>query len=431
MRVLIIDSEGGVGLDFAIRCQNYGHEVKLYIKNPPDSVNTTGVGLVPRVSDYHPWLKWADLIFPTGNAAFLKERDALIAEGFPIFGAGTLGCKLEIDRKFAMDLLERHGTPMIPHVEVENLDAAQQYIKKNGGMYVVKTLGSEEDKSLTHVPSHEDYAEEELIHIFDKWKKQGKMKGKILLQEFFPGVEVGISCFFGKGGFSKWKNLNFEHKKLMSNNFGPATGEMGTVVQYVEDSILFDKMLKPIEEYLHAVNYVGDIAANCIVNDKGEIGFLEYTARAGWPHWLLVQQTHKSDPAQWMLDCIDGKDTLKVSTDVCIGLVIAQPNFPYTKNTNKDAEGIPLLGINDKNIDNLHFCQVRKGKKTEYETSGEYVMIAADTGKTVSEAAKNVYKHAKYIGLPNKVVRDDVGEKLKENLPKLHKLGIAKSMNYE
>ncbi len=430
MKVLILDTEGGVGLDFAIRCQNNGHEVRLYIKNPPSGVNTTGVGLVTRVSDYHPSLRWADLIFPTGNAAFLNERDKLIEEGFPIFGAGTLGCKLEIDRKFAMDLLERQGIKMIPHVEIENLDAAQEYIKKNGGMYVVKTLGSEEDKSLTHVPSHEDYAEEELIHIFDKWKKLGKMKGKILLQEFWPGIEVGISCFFGKGGFTKWKNINFEHKKLMSNNFGPATGEMGTVVQYVEESILFDEMLAPIEEYLHAVNYVGDIAANCIVKENGQIGFLENTARGGWPHWLLVQQTHKGDPAQWMLDLIDGEDTLEVSTDVCIGLVVAQPDFPYTKNINKESEGIPILGVNEDNVNNMHFCQVRKGKKTEFETAGEYVMVVADTGKTVKEASKNVYDIAKYVGIPNKIVRDDVGEKLEENLPKLHRLGIAKEMEY-
>jgi len=431
MRVLIIDSEGGVGLDFALRCQNYGHEVRLYIKNPPQGYNTTGLGLVKRVGDYHPSLTWADLIFPTGNAAFMAERDKLIEEGFPIFGANSLGSKLEIDRKFAMELLERKGIEMIPYHEFNSLDEAAAFIKKNGGMYVAKTLGSEEDKSLTHVPSHEDYADEEMIHIFDKWKKQGKMKGKILLQEFWPGIEVGISCFFGKGGFSQWKNLCFEHKKLMSSNFGPATGEMGTVVQYVKESKIFDQMLKPVEEYLHAVNYVGDIAANCIVNKEGKIGFLEYTARAGWPHWLLVQQTHKGDPAQWMLDCINGEDTLKVSTDVCIGLIVAQPNFPFTKNVNKDSEGIPLLGINEKNIDHIHFCQVRKGKKTEYETAGEYVMIVADTGKTVSEAAKNVYKHAKYIGLPNKIVRDDVGRKLEESLPMLHKNGIALEMKYE
>lgn len=431
MNILIIDSEGGCGTDFALRCQNYGHNVRMFNKNPPGGINTAGLGLVPKVSDYHPSLKWADLIFPTGNAHFLSERDKLIEEGFPIFGAGTLGCKLEIDRKFAMQLLERKGIEMIPYVEVDNLNSAQDYIKKNGGMYVVKTLGTEADKSLTHVPSHEDYAEEELIHIFDKWKRIGKMKGKILLQEFFPGIEVGASCFFGPGGFSKWINICFEHKKLMSNNFGPATGEMGTVVQYVKESKIFDEMLKPIEEYLHAVNYVGDIAVNCIVNKKGKIGFLEYTARAGWPHWLLVQETHKGDPAQWMLDCIDGEDTLQVSTDVCMGVVVAQPNFPYTTHVNQDAQGIPILGVNEENIDHLHFCDVRKGKKTEYETSGEYVMVVANTGKTVSDAAKKTYEIAKYIGIPNKICRDDVGEKLEDDLPTLHEVGIATEMEYE
>ena len=429
MKVLILDTEGGQGLDFAMRCQDAGHEVKLFINPQPTGSTTEGVGIVPRVSDYRPYLKWADLIFPTGNATFMKERDKLIEQGFPIFGAGTLGVKLEIDRKFAMSLLERHGVKMIPYHEFNNLDEAQAFLKKNGGMYVVKTLGSEEDKSLTHVPSHKDYADEEMIHIFDKWKKEGKMKGKVLLQEFWPGIEVGISCFFGPGGWCQWKNLCFEHKKLMSHNYGPATGEMGTVIQYVKESKIFDEMLLPITEYLHAVNYVGDIAVNCIVNDKGEIGFLEYTCRAGWPHWHIVQEIHKGDPAQWMLDLIDGKDTLKVSTDVCVGLVVAHPDFPYTKYRNEKAEGVPLLGIKDK--EHMHFVAVRKGKKSEFETAGEYVMVVANTGKTVKEAMKKAYEIADYVGLPNKIIRDDVGEKLEKYLPKLHQLGIAKEMNFE
>lgn len=430
MNVLIIDSEGGQGTDFAIRCQNAGHEVKLFINPQPTGSTTEGVGLVPRIGDYHPHLKWADLIFPTGNANFMKERDKLIEEGFPIFGAGTLGCKLEIDRAFAMKLLERQGVEMIPYHEFENLDAASAFLEENKGMYVVKTLGSEEDKSLTHVPSHEDYAHEEMIHIFDKWKKQGKMRGEVMLQEFWPGIEVGISCMFGPGGWSQWKNICFEHKKLMSKNYGVATGEMGTVIQYVKESRIFDEMLLPITEYLHAVNYVGDIAVNCIVNDKGELGFLEYTCRAGWPHWHIAQELH-DEPCEWMLDLIDGKDTLKPSMDACVGLVMAQPEFPYTKHQNKEAEGIPLLGINKENLPHLHFVAVRKGKKTEYETAGEYVMVVADTGKTVRKAAINAYTIADYIGLPNKIVRDDVGEKLEKQLPKLHKHGIAKEIIYE
>lgn len=443
MKILIIDTEDGQGVSFGKRCTEAGHSVKLFIKPHPDgSRQTAGDGYVPKVNDYHPHLKDADLIVPTGNASFMAERDALVSEGFPIFAGGTLGVKLEIDRAFAMKLLERKGLEMIPYYEFKDLTEAQDFIHKHGGMYVVKTVGSESDKSLTHVPSRIEYAEQEMIAMFDKWKKQGKMKGKIMLQEFWPGIEVGISCYFGPGGWGQWKNINFEFKKLCSRNFGPATGEMATCIQFVKKSRLFDELLEPITEYLHATNYVGDIAANSIVNDKGKIGFLEYTARCGWPFEHGVQELIKGDPAQWKIDMINGKDTMEVYPDACTMLVMGQPNFPYTAHKNKDAENIPIFGITPENQKHLHYVDVKVGRgpilkngNIEYGempvTSGEYVMVISEKAKTINESAKKAYEIAEFIGLPNKICRDDAGEKLEKQLPKLHKHGIATEINFE
>lgn len=433
LKVLILDSEGGQGTDFSMRCVAAGHDVKLWINPYKDGTRrSAGDGLVPRVSDYHPHLRDADIIFPTGNAYGMKERDKLIEEGFPIFGTGSLGCKLELDRVFAMKLLERHGVKMIPYHEFPTLDAAQAFLKKNKGMWVIKPAdGGNPDKSLTFVPSHEDYAEEEINGVLEKWKKNGKGGMKIILQEFSPGIEVGASCFFGPGGWSKHINLCFEHKKYMSRNFGPNVGEAGTIVQYVSESKIFDTMLLPFTEYLHAVNYVGDIAVNCIVNKNGDMGFLELTCRAGWPHWNLVQELHKGDPATWMLDLINGKDSLEVYGDACCGLVITIPNFPATVDRNIAAEGIPILGLNDDNLKHIHFCEARKAKNSKIETAGEYVCVISEKAKTVAKAAEKAYKIAQYIGLPNKQCRDDIGRKLEHSLPDLHKYGIATEMSYE
>ena len=60
-----------------------------------------------------------------------------------------------------------------------------------------------------------------------------------MLQDFIEGIEVGISAWMGSEGFLKPKNINFEFKKLMSDDYGPATGEMGTVCKYVSTSKLF------------------------------------------------------------------------------------------------------------------------------------------------------------------------------------------------
>lgn len=434
LKVLILDSEGGQGTDFSMRCVAAGHDVKLWINPYKDGTRrSAGDGLVPRVADYHPHLRDADLIIPTGNSFALKERDSLIENGFPIFGAGTLGCKLELDRKFAMDMLERKGVDLgIPYTVHDNLDQAQKHIEKNGGMFVVKPLaGDVAEKSLTFVPSHKDYADQEVMNVFDKWRKHGGIKGKIMLQEFMPGVEVGVSCYFGPGGWSQWKQHNWEHKKLCSHNYGPNTGEMGTVLHNTKKSPLFDRFMEPLTDYLHAVNYCGDFAINAIVRDDGTFGFLENTTRCGWPHHNITQELIKGDPAEWMLDLVNGKDTMEASTDACVGVVVCQPNFPFTKDRNQESEGIPILGLNDKNMKHIHLCEARKARDGQIVTAGEYVCVVSEKAKTVKEAAKKAYEIVDYVGLSSKIVRDDVGEKLEQMLPELHKFGIATDLNYD
>ena len=48
----------------------------------------------------------------------------------------------------------------------------------------------------------------------------------------------------------------------------------------------------------------------------------------------------------------------------------------------------------------------------------------------VRKARKDAYKTVDQISLPNMIVRDDVGEKLEDNLPKLHEYGFALGMNW-
>jgi len=53
--------------------------------------------------------------------------------------------------------------------------------------------------------------------------------------------------------------------------------------------------------------------------------------RPGWPLFQIQQALHKGDPAEWMLDLLDGKDTLKVSKDIACGVVVSIPDYPYSR----------------------------------------------------------------------------------------------------
>ena len=74
-----------------------------------------------------------------------------------------------------------------------------------------------------------------------------------------------------------------------------------------------------------------------------------------------------------------------------------------------------------------------KFKETEmYVTAGDYVLVTSGVADTISEAACKSMEVVKQIEIPSAmIVRDDVGERLKDELPKLQKLGYCTDFKYE
>jgi phosphoribosylamine--glycine ligase len=164
--------------------------------------------------------------------------------------------------------------------------------------------------------------------------------------------------------------------------------------------------------------------------------------RLGWPDFCIRQAVIKSDPVEWMLDLVEGRDTVRMSDEVAVGVVIAHGDFPKVHDMIGTWEGYPIYGITQRNFKHLHLQMVMYGKTPkmvdgkvkevlEYLTAGNYVMVVTGTGETVSEAAGKAYKTAKEIAIPsNLMYRDDIGEKLEEQLPLLQKHGYAVGMKY-
>lgn len=213
-----------------------------------------------------------------------------------------------------------------------------------------------------------------------------------------------------------------------------------TVCQYVETDKMADEMLKPMEAYLLKAGHRGDFAIGCGIDSKGKAWPLEFTARLGWPAFYIQIASHKGDPAQWMRDLLDGKDTLKVSRDVGIGVVMAQPRYPYNDSEPKEVEGVPISGC-DEVWDDLHPAEMMTGRgpmmkdgKVEdgpiCQTAGEYVLIMTALGDTVEKARNRVYRSIDKVSFPNSIFRTDIGCKLEASLPKLHGFGYAREMEF-
>lgn len=440
MRVLIIDTDH-VGLDFAMRAVAAGHEVKLFRFSKKPTRYAEGVPGITLVDDYKPHMAWAKdgLVLNTANNRYLWELDRYRQDfGYTnIFAPTVASARLEINRQAGMEAMQAVGIDIPPYCTLNSLEEAETFARKSDRAWVFKPMGDEDDKSLTYV----SHSPADLVGWLRRQIKAGKkLKGQAMLQEKVDRLEeIGVSGWMGPEGFlpDKWQTC-IEHKPLMSGDVGPATGEQGTIMQYCMTDKLASAMLLPFEPILRTLGHRGDFAIGAMLDTSGKAWPLEFTARCGYPAWWIQNASHRGDPVKWMRDLLDGRDGLKVSYDVAIGVVMAQPCYPYDLAAPEMVTGIPIQGYEDVAAD-VHLVEAMMGKgpvmqdgkvvdRPVFETAGEYVCVATALGKTITQARKKVYETVKAVKFPNRIYRDDIGEKVQAKLKDFHRFGYLRDM---
>ena len=442
MRLLIVDFPGS-GLDLAIRATVAGHEVKLAIKQG-EKQKHIGKGIVDVVDDFRPWLRWANLVVATDNTKYIVELDRHRRDGGVVIAPSPVTAEWEHDRQIGQRVFRRAGIATLPSIEFDDYDRAIAYVTRTMGRFVSKPNGiTGNDKSLSYCSS----GPADMVYMLHRWKKQGKLKNSFVLQEFMPGIEMGVSGWFGPQGFMGCWEENFEFKKLMNDDMGVATGEQGTVLRYVRSSKLANLVLKPLEKQLRAANYVGDVDVNCIIDEKGTPWPLEFTTRLGWPAFQLQMALLKDgqDPVQWLYDLATGEAKVPFLLDrVAIGVVLSIPDYPYSHATQKEVVGVPIYGITPTLRPHVHPCEmmaakapVERGGKIIEElvpaAAGDYVLTMTAVGTSIQEVREKVYRRLNRLRkrMPsNPMYRTDIGERLASQLPLLQKSGFAKGLTY-
>ena len=437
MRSILIIDQGAVGAAIALRCAQAGHTVYHYVEDKPQNyAEECGKDLHPNIEKVTEWIPYAskvDLILPMENGSFIEKLDSLKKRGMPVYAPSAEAVKLEIDRSAGMKFLEDHGIKVPEYKAFKNLDQVEKHILENPGPYVIKPAGDCENKALSFVSK----SDVEMLQQIKVWKAQkADFENGIILQKFIKGIEMSACLFVGSDGFVGPVSESFEHKKLMADDLGPSTGEMGTVIKYVKESKLADIVLRPLEKSLVKMKAYCSCDVNCIIDEAGEVHPLEFTMRCGFPAINLQLFLHEGDPIEFLIDALNGEDTLETSFETGICVVVAIPDFPYGNYEKEQVVGLPIYGITEENEKHIQPQSMMKtqmllesdGEAVEgdgFATAGDYVCILVHSGESVKEAQKNVYDIADQIKIPNMILRTDIGNRVIKALPKLQKLGFA------
>ncbi len=441
MKVLVIEPHGDGLLDLALRAKDNGHLVRYWCGDrSATSPRPVGRGLVECVSDWRASRRWADLVLVGSNGSNMLEFDAWAAEGVPIIGKGAKAVEWELDRLAGMQAFKRAGIPVPPFRQCNSLDEAIQYAAKRDEGLAVKPCGDVADKSLSFVAK----TGKEMVWRLQRWKREGKRFPKgLILQDRIEGVEMAVGAWVGSGGFAEGWEENFEEKRLFAGGIGPNCGEAGTVMRLVKTGRLAKAVLEKLEDRLVSLGYVGNVDVNCIIDEDGTPWPLEFTMRFGYPAINIELALHGGDPIEFLAGLAEGKPPKTRRLDeVAVGVVVALPPYPFGHERAEEVVGVPIWGVTPSIEDRLHFCNVMMGDAPEIGngtvsrepqlcTAGSYVLVATGTGASVVEARTQAHRALGRLTIPaSPFYRNDIGQRLRGELPKLQASGYATGLSY-
>jgi len=409
VKFLFVSPEA-LSLDLAYTILQEGNEVKFCVQSATEK--DVGDGFVDKIDEWEPHVDSADVIV-FDDIGFGKTADRLRSEGKKVVGGSSYTDRLENEREFGQQELEKAGVSVLPSWNFSDFEEAIKFVQDNPGRYVIKPSGkAQNEKELLFVGQEADG--NDVINVLARYKKRWSNKIRIFqLQKFSSGVEVAVGAFFNGKEFAHPININFEHKRLFPDNIGPSTGEMGTLAWWSARNKIFEYTLEKIKPKLAESRYVGYIDINCIANGTG-IYPLEFTSRFGYPTISIHMEGVTSKWGQFLYSLASGENAeLQTKRGFQIAVVIAVPPFPFNdeKTFRKFSEEAIIL-FNKPDLTGVHLGEVkREGNDWHIAGRSGYSLVVTGSGDTTEEARAVAYKRVANIMIPNMFYRTDIGSR--------------------
>jgi phosphoribosylamine--glycine ligase len=407
VKFLFISPEA-LSVDLAHVVTQEGNDVKFFVQSPTEK--DVGDGFVEKVNSWEEHSDWADVII-FDDIGFGRTAEKLRVEGKKVVGGSVYTDRLENEREFGQQELAKAGVSVLPNWNFSDFEEAIKFVQGNPGRYVIKPSGkAQNEKELLFVGQEADG--NDVINVLAHYKKNWSNKIKIFqIQQFSSGVEVAAGAFFNGKDFVKPININFEHKRLFPSNIGPSTGEMGTLMLWIQNSRIFEQTLEKMKPALAASGYVGYIDVNCIANGTG-IYPLEFTSRFGYPTISIHMEGITSKWGKFLNSLAKGEEVeLNTKKGFQVGVVIAVPPFPFNddRTFRKFSEDATIL-FKTQNLEGIHLGEVKK-EGSDWRIAGRsgYSLVVTGSGNTTEEARTQAYKRVANIMIPNMFYRTDIG----------------------
>jgi len=330
-----------------------------------------------------------------------------------VFGPNKIASQLEGSKIFTKKLCEKLNIPTAKFGIFTNKIEAKKFLENSNFPNVIKADNLASGKGV-YICNNFEESNVAIDEIFNG--KFGKANN-LLIEEFLEGEEMS---YFVISDGKTIKNFGTaqDHKRVLEGDKGKNTGGMGAyspsrlISDELENKII-QKIIRPTLKGLEEIktSFKGFLYAGLmIVNNEPYL--IEYNVRMGDPECQTILPKLKTDLADILLACCDGKlDEVDIQwlnkKSLCI--VLCSKGYPDSFLKNVEIENLEQIEISDMNY-LFHAGTIKKDNKI-YAVGGR-VLNFVSISDNFSDSKKNIIDNIERLNWPGGFYRKDIGYKV-------------------
>lgn len=276
--------------------------------------------------------------------------DELRLQKILVFGPTKNAARIEGDKKFAKDLMNKYGIPTakFKSFEKREYEEAIEYLKKGNFPIVLKARGLAAGKGVIIANNFKE-AESALTEM-TKDSIFGSAGDTVVIEEFLEGEELSVFAITDGDDYIILPPAQ-DHKKIGEGDNGKNTGGMGAYspLPFVNDTLsneIEENVIKPILFGLRENNSKFNGCLYCgLINTKNGIKVIEFNCRFGDPETQAVLQLLEGNFLELLYSTAKGKinkNSIRYTGKCAICVVVASAGYPDNYN-----KGYEIFGLNE------------------------------------------------------------------------------------
>ena len=330
-----------------------------------------------------------------------------------VFGPNKIASQLEGSKIFTKKLCEKFNIPTAKFGVFSNKIEAKKFLENSNFPNVIKADNLASGKGV-YICNNFEESNVAIDEIFNG--KFGKANN-LLIEEFLEGEEMSY-FIISDGKTIKNFGTAQDHKRVLEGDKGKNTGGMGAyspsrlISDELENKII-QKIIRPTLKGLEEINtsFKGFLYAGLmIVNNEPYL--IEYNVRMGDPECQTILPKLKTDLADILLACCDGKlDEVDIQwlnkKSLCV--VLCSKGYPDSFLKNVEIENLEQIEISDMNY-LFHAGTIKKDNKI-YAVGGR-VLNFVSVSDNFSDSKKNIIDNIERLNWSGGFYRKDIGYKV-------------------